>query len=416
MKETRTLEFKKEITNTFLKTVSAFANYDGGVILFGVDDNGTKIGIKNPREACLDIENKINDSISPQPHYELTVHKLDNTVILTVQPGFDKPYIYKGKAYKRNDTATIAVDSLELSRLVLKGRNINFESLRADNQKLTFHVLEEKAKAEIGIQKLSLDVLRSLNLYSNQNGYNHAAALLSDQNEFPGIDMARFGDSINIIQKRVTLSHESVLKEMTKALDLYRDTYQYEKIEGAERKKISLIPEEAFREALANALIHRTWDINVPIRILLFQDRVEISSPGGLVSGISKEEYLQGNLSVLRNPILGNIFYRLHMVEILGTGILRIRSAYENSGKHPVFEVYDNSMKVILPVITAFDFTDDEQTVYQILSRTIPKSVGEITAEAPFGRSKVSTLLKSLEQKQCIVILGRGRGTKYKII
>lgn len=416
MKETRTLEFKKEITNTFLKTVSAFANYDGGVILFGVDDNGTKIGIKNPREACLDIENKINDSISPQPHYELTVHKLDNTVILTVQPGFDKPYIYKGKAYKRNDTATIAVDSLELSRLVLKGRNINFESLRADNQKLTFHVLEEKAKAEIGIQKLSLDVLRSLNLYSNQNGYNHAAALLSDQNEFPGIDMARFGDSINIIQKRVTLSHESVLKEMTKALDLYRDTYQYEKIEGAERKKISLIPEEAFREALANALIHRTWDINVPIRILLFQDRVEISSPGGLVSGISKEEYLQGNLSVLRNPILGNIFYRLHMVEILGTGILRIRSAYENSGKHPVFEVYDNSMKVILPVITAFDFTDDEQTVYQILSRTIPKSVGEITAEVPFGRSKVSTLLKSLEQKQCIVILGRGRGTKYKII
>ena len=270
MKETRTLEFKKEITNTFLKTVSAFANYDGGVILFGVDDNGTKIGIKNPREACLDIENKINDSISPQPHYELTVHKLDNTVLLTVQPGFDKPYIYKGKAYKRNDTATIAVDSIELSRLVLKGRNINFESLRADNQKLTFHVLEEKAKAEIGIQKLSLDVLRSLNLYSNQNGYNHAAALLSDQNEFPGIDMARFGDSINIIQKRVTLSHESVLKEMTKALDLYRDTYQYEKIEGAERKKISLIPEEAFREALANALIHRTWDINVPIRILLF--------------------------------------------------------------------------------------------------------------------------------------------------
>ena len=73
-------------------------------------------------------------------------------------------------------------------------------------------------------------------------------------------------------------------------------------------------------------------------------------------------------------------------------------------------------MKVILPVITAFDFTDDEQTVYQILSRTIPKSVGEITAEVPFGRSKVSTLLKSLEQKQYIVILGRGRGTKYKII
>lgn len=115
MKETHTLEFKQEITNTFLKTVSAFSNYDGGIIMFGVDDDGNKIGIKNPEAACLDIENKINDAISPQPCYELEVHEPDRTVILTVHPGLDKPYLYKGKAYKRNDTATIAVDSLELS-------------------------------------------------------------------------------------------------------------------------------------------------------------------------------------------------------------------------------------------------------------------------------------------------------------
>lgn len=415
MKETHTLEFKQEITNTFLKTVSAFSNYDGGIIMFGVDDDGNKIGIKNPEAACLDIENKINDAISPQPCYELEVHEPDHTVILTVHPGLDKPYLYKGKAYKRNDTATIAVDSLELSRLVLQGRNINFEALPANNQNLTFYFLEEKAKKAIGIQNLSLDVLRSLNLYSNQGGYNHAAELLSDQNDFPGIDIAKFGESINIIQKRATFIHESVLHELEKALEIYRDTYQYEKIEGVERKKISLIPEEAFREALANALIHRTWDVNAPIRVLLFPNRAEISSPGGLVSGLSKEEYLRGNLSVLRNPILGNIFYRLHMVEILGTGILRIRAAYENSLKQPAFEVYENSIKVILPVITA-DLTGDEQTVYQVLSRNIPKSVSEITASVPFGRSKVTALLQTMAKKHYIAILGRGRGTKYKIL
>lgn len=66
MRETRTLEFKESITNTFLKTVSAFSNYDGGSILFGIDDDGNIKGIPDPVQACLDIENNINDSISPQ--------------------------------------------------------------------------------------------------------------------------------------------------------------------------------------------------------------------------------------------------------------------------------------------------------------------------------------------------------------
>jgi ATP-dependent DNA helicase RecG len=77
MRETRTLEFKESITNTFLKTVSAFSNYDGGSILFGIDDDGNIKGIENPVQACLDIENKINDSISPQPNYILELQNND---------------------------------------------------------------------------------------------------------------------------------------------------------------------------------------------------------------------------------------------------------------------------------------------------------------------------------------------------
>ena len=71
MRETRTLEFKETITNTFLKTVSAFSNYDGGTIIFGIDDEGMIKGLQDVKQACLDIENKINDSISPQPNYIL---------------------------------------------------------------------------------------------------------------------------------------------------------------------------------------------------------------------------------------------------------------------------------------------------------------------------------------------------------
>ena len=84
--------------------------------------------------AYLDIENKINDSISPQPNYTLEIQNNDKTIKLTVKSGLQKPYLYRSKAYKRNDTATIEVDILEFSRLVLDGKNIRFEELPCKDQ------------------------------------------------------------------------------------------------------------------------------------------------------------------------------------------------------------------------------------------------------------------------------------------
>ena len=415
MKETRQLEFKSDISNTFLKTVSAFANYDGGQILFGVGNTGEIIGLKDPAETCLAIENKINDSIRPQPQYELSVNEKDKTVTLTVEAGPAKPYTYKSKAYRRNDTATIEVDELELSRLILQGRNIYYEELPADTQELSFLELERRAKQEIGIKSLNKDILKTLNLYHDGEGYNHAAELLADHNHFSGIDVARFGEDISIILKRAALEKESILSELEKAVELYRDYYQYEEIRGMDRVKVENIPEEAFRETIANALIHRTWDVNAQIRVLMFEDRIEVSSPGGLPAGLSEEEYLKGNISMLRNPILGNVFYRLHIVEILGTGIIRIKEAYKESQKKPVFEVFENSIKVTLPVVSSINLNADEAVVYDVLRKNYSKSISEIMEEVPFGKSKTAALLKRMVENHYVTIVGSGRGTKYKI-
>ena len=415
MKETRHLEFKSDISNTFLKTVSAFANYDGGQILFGVGDTGERIGLKDPAETCLAIENKINDSIRPQPQYELSVNEKDKTVTLTVEAGPAKPYTYKSKAYRRNDTATIEVDELEFSRLILQGRNINYEELPADTQELSFLELERRAKQEIGIKSLNKDILKTLNLYHDGEGYNHAAELLADQNHFPGIDIARFGEDISIILKRAVLEKESILSELEKAVEIYRDYYQYEEIRGMDRVKVEKIPEEAFRETIANALIHRTWDVNAQIRVLMFEDRIEVSSPGGLPAGLSEEEYLKGNISMLRNPILSNVFYRLHIVEIHGTGIIRIKEAYKESQKKPVFDVFENSIRVTLPVISSINLNADEAVVYAVLRKNYPKSISEIMEEVPFGKSKTAALLKRMVENHYVTIVGSGRGTKYKI-
>ena len=416
MRETRILEFKETITNTFLKTVSAFSNYDGGEILFGVDDDGNIKGLSDVKQACLDIENKINDSISPQPNYTLEIQNNEQTIKLSVKSGLQKPYLYKSKAYKRNDTATIEVDTLEFSRLVLEGKNIRFEELPCKDQELSFEILQSNLKEKIQIETFNKDTLKTLNLYDDVNGFNNAAGLLADKNHFPGIDIVKFGENISIIQKRITFENTSVLDIYEKALSVFRDYYQYEVIQGADRKMVEKIPEAAFREAIANALIHRVWDVDLQIRVSMFDDRIEVVSPGGLPSGITKDEYLSGKLSVLRNRNLANVFYRLGFVEIFGTGITRIKQIYSEALTKPGFEVSENAIKIILPIYEeSTDLTEDEKVVYKLLSKNMLKSMSEIAPYISFGKSKTTKLLKDMEQKGVITIDGKGKGTKYRI-
>ncbi len=416
MRETRTIEFKEKITNTFLKTVSAFSNYDGGEIFFGIDDNGNIKGLADVRQACLDIENKVNDSITPQPDYTLELQNQGRTIKLTVKSGAQKPYLYKSKAYKRNDTATIEVDALELSRLILEGKNVRFEELACEDQELTFDILYQKLKECIQIDVFNQDTLKTLNLYNSTIGYNNAAGILADKNHFPGIDMVKFGENISVIHKRATFDRISILAVYEKALEVFRDYYQYEEIQGVDRKKVERIPEAAFREAIANALIHRVWDVEAQIKVSMFDDRIEIISPGGLPSGITEDEYLAGKLSVLRNRNLANVFYRLGLVEIFGTGIARIKQLYEEGLKQPEFEFSENAIKMVLPVSEEdLNLTEDERKIYKILSRTMLKSISEIVPYVTFGKSKTTQLLKEMSKKGVVRIEGRGRSTKYVI-
>ncbi len=414
MRESRFLEFKETVTNTFLKTVSAFANYGTGEILFGIKDDGTAVGIANAGAVCLDIENRINDSIDPIPEYTLAIHEKTSVITLRVQEGLHKPYLYKAKAYKRNDTATIAVDRLELARLILEGQNSSFEELPASDQNLSFQILEDKLIAELHIDSFSKDTLKTLELYRNGSGFNKAGELLSDRNQYCGIDMVRFGDNISIILDRKTVEHVSILKQFDQALDMFRQYYEYERIKGSTREKISLIPEEAFREAVANALVHRTWDIDSHVNIAMFQDRIRITSPGGLPRGVSEEEYLRGGISILRNPIIGNVFYRLHMIEKFGTGIRRINDTYQSSMIKPVFTVGENTICIVLPVFQEkSDLLPDEQKVFALLkNRELPSSA--IVEATGFGKSKTVTILNKLVNKGYIMVSGTGRGTKYK--
>lgn len=413
MKESRTLEFKETVTNTFLKTVSAFANFGAGEILFGVRDDGTACGVPFPDKMSLDIENRINDSLKPIPTYTMEVDEKTAVIRLSVQEGLHKPYLYKAKAYKRNGTATIEVDRLELTRLILEGEGLSFEELRSKRQDLSFSILSERLQAALHLNAVTEDTLKTLELYKEGEGYNQAGALLADKNDFFGIDIVRFGESINILRDRETYAGESILLQYEKAAALYQKYYKYEKISGTVRKIFSLVPEHAYREAVANALVHRAWDINAHISISMHENRIEIVSPGGLPQGMHEAEYYRGGLSILRNRILANVFFRLGLIEGFGTGIPRIQDAYGKGEKKPTFTVLENSIRIILPVLEAgADLSEDERKIYSLaVGRVVTSSV--LVKHTGFGKSKVVKILNKLVEEGYIRTIGNGRGRKY---
>lgn len=418
MQEDKQLEFKSEFSRSFLKTVSAFANYGGGEILFGVDDDGTQIGVKNVKGTLHDIENSINDAIEPTPQYILTTRRqgAKTIVSLRVLDGSDKPYYYKGFAYRRNHTSTVKVDRQELHRLVMEGQNFSFDEAVSKQQDLTFQKLEKELAAKKNIASISTDVLKTLDFYATDTAYNNAAAIFADENTFPGIDMVQFGESINQFKYRETHGGTSILNQYDASVLLYRMFYEMEIVDGVERKTVHLVPETAFREAIANALAHRDWESPANIRISFFADRIQIVSPGGLPKGITESEYLQGRVSILRNPIIGDVLNRLKYIERFGTGIPRIREAYRDSLLSPSFDVEENSISVTLPVLAEDAILNEDEKLILGLAKergVVTRRIAE--SDLAISPNKASRALKSLVGKRLLRVEGAARSTRYTL-
>lgn len=421
MKEKYNLEFKQNISRTFLKTVSAYSNYNDGKIIFGIDDDGNIVGMDDIKEACIKIENMINDNIDPVPQFHFDIEKINdkNLIVLAVVKGKDTPYYYNRRAYKRSDSSTLEVDRFELRRLNLKGVNMNYEEMESSSQNLEFTILESKLKEKLGIEKITPDILKTLSLLDKNGSYNIAAELLSDKNniKFSGIDIVQFGTNMNQILYRETVDKASLLTQYDKTIETFERYYQYEQIEGYKRVKKELIPKGAFREALANALVHRVWDLNSYIQISMFKDQIEILSPGGLPEGISKEEYLYNNISLLRNPTIAGVFYRLDIIEKFGTGIMRINEEYSDSIVKPSFDISQNYIKITLPVMgmKILELSDDDNILLAIFRDEIELSRAELEDLSGFNKSKTLRLTNGLVNKNIIQKLGNGPSTTYRL-
>jgi len=427
--ESRYLEFKEIYSKTMLKTISAFANYHTGKILMGIQDDGQVVGIEDPQGLRLRIENAIHDQVHPLPDYEVEDRLVEGKPILVFKifKGDRTPYTVHNKAYRRRDTATTEVDKFAYDELVLLGRNIGFEELTCHQEDLRFQRLGNYLERALHISALDDNVMKALELVRNGQ-YNYAAEILADRNTLKdqGVDLICYLDnSMKVIKDRMRLSQISVLEQYEKAMLFYqKHINQGDRIEGAYRKTVEEVPEIAYREAVANAIVHRNYGRQGNNRIEIFEDRVEIVSIGGLPVGISKEEFAEGNFSHVRNRILANIFLRCGIIEKMGTGIRRIKMAYSNSQRKPEFVAMDNSIRIILPRQSlaalgpaagreADQLSVEEEAALNYIRSAKGVQRSDIEGILGVKKTKATELLNRLIDMNLVKKTGSGKGTRY---
>lgn len=135
--ESRNSELKLKFSVNSYKTISAFANLDGGSIYIGVDDWGKVVGIDNVKKLKIDAENTINDTFMPKPVIDFITHDIEEKKVLElkVKKGNNPPYFYKNIAYTRIDTSTVEMDHSYLTKLMLSRENIGFDEVESSSNK-----------------------------------------------------------------------------------------------------------------------------------------------------------------------------------------------------------------------------------------------------------------------------------------
>lgn len=428
--ESKTIEYKREFTDEIKKTVIAFANTDGGKIFVGVEDDGNILGVSQPDTVTLQINNAIRDAIRPDVTLftETIVEQLDEkpVVVIFVQRGTARPYYLSGKGIRpegvfvRQGSSTVPATETTILNMIKETSGDSFEAARSLNQQLTF----DEASAYFNRKSIAFEnsQKRTLGLIGDDGMYTNLALLLSDQCAHT-IKLAVFeGDRKAIFKERREFSGSLLyqLEEAYAFIDRFNRTRA--EFKGLDRIDMRDYPPEAIREALLNAIVHRDYSFSSSTLISIFDDRIEFTTIGGLVKGITLNDIMLG-VSVLRNRHLANIFYRLKLIEAYGTGIPKIMGAYDENVVKPKIEVTDNAFKISLPNINnlSSSFSPDqkdllntrENQVMQLIDQKGYIQRKEVELSLNISQQTSVLLLRKMVEKGLVKKVGAGKLVKY---
>jgi len=344
-----TTEFKISPDKTIAQEVCAFANASGGRIFIGISDDGQIVGTDTSNTARSRIQDTINQ-IEPQLPVNIAIH--ENIVIINVPQGKDKPYSCSKGFFMRSGPNSQKLERNDIIEFFQSEGQIRYDSIVQGNLSVDENFNDKAYKDFLKIAGISevlprdaiLKNLGCIELVDGKAVYTNAGALFFRNNSedmvyqhatvvcglYKGTDKAYILDAKEFSGGIVSNIDEAVLF-------LKRNLKLGYEIKEVRRKNILEIPEDALRESVINAVCHRSYfEKGARIMVEIFDDRLEITNPGGLPKGITSENF--GTLSVTRNPVIASLLHRIDYIERMGTGISRIRNAMTAAGlDEPVF-------------------------------------------------------------------------------
>ena len=459
----RSVERKQ--VKSWLKSVSAFANSFGGTLIWGITNDDEVVGLENAESDAEFISEIIKTKIDSIPKVNLRFHIEDNKklILLDVYAGKETPYYYVGEgnmtAYIRLGNESVPADNITLKRLVLQGTNRSYDSLVSNYKfkNMAFTKLRSVCKHNTGKDFEDSDY-ESWGIIDEEGNLTNAGALLADESpvrhsrvfctRWNGLDKASglidaiddeeySGGLVNLLQDSMSF--------------IYRNTKKAWRKTGNGRIEMPDYPDTAVLEGVVNALIHRDYlELGSEIHIDMFDDRMEIYSPGGMLDGRKVQDLDLRNVSSRRrNPIIADIFNRLKYMDCRGSGFRKILDSYEfqehyteemkpefrssnsefwlilrnlnynlnNIGNDLSAQIADNKMPIKnadkkVPIKTGQQL----EKILQYLSEQEECSCRDICVLLDVKERKARQLLQILQEQDKIEIIGANRTRRYRLI
>ena len=372
--ESRNVEFKVTLpkeSEKYTKSVVAFAKSQGGKLIFGVDDKTREVAGVDEDELfrMMDsISNAISDSCRPQivPNIEPQTVDAKTVIVVTVTPGANRPYYLKSKGKDKGTFIRVAGTSRpaypeKVKELELEGARIYWDELTCIGYEVTDEMVKKlcddilRFRNKMGLPKRDVTLTQLINwkLLKKENdslmASNAFALMTSDYFSFSKTQCAVFRGTERTVFLDKREFSGPIYEQIVEATDfVLRNIRLGATIDGLVRKESYELPLEAIREMIINAHCHRNLMDDSCIQVAIYDDRLEVTSPGGLYNGLTYEELMNGH-SKIRNRAIANVFNKMGLVESWGTGVKRILCAARDYGlPTPSFQVFDDMFRVNL--------------------------------------------------------------------
>ena len=352
------VEFKENVNKSLSKEITAFANASGGRIYIGVSDSGEINGIRITNKLKSQIQDCANNCL---PSVNIYFEEFENILIVDIPEGTEKPYQCSDGFYIRMGANAQKMNRDKIIDFIQAEGHLRFEEKL--NRKYDFKkdFSEEKLKAYLRLAGITTG-LDNETILLNLG----VAEKIEDEIKMKNAGILFFSDSVELLCEQATITcgvfdgneRVHVLNRKDYSMDIVSNIenalhfikqelrVKYEMTGTAQRKEIYEFPLAAIREAVINAVVHRDYLLSGShTTIEIFDDRIEISNPGGLPKGLDKKSF--GKRAVRRNQIIASLLHRINFVENMGTGISKIKTLMRaESKKEPEFE-FGNFFTVI---------------------------------------------------------------------